>query len=291
MKNKKLIEDKNGLLTVNIPPSKRELNNFYKNIYFQEIPSKSFKKKYSQDEIKFNELNFKLANLFFKKNHKSILDVGCGEGYLLKFFNRRNYKCYGVDYSTYGIKNQNPKLLKKIEFMNCDVIEDDYFMNKQFDIIFLMNIAEHVPNFKFLIKKIYKKLKKNGLLFIRVPNEYDIIHNKFLKNNNLKKEQLEIFSPKHHLNYFNKTSLEKSLINNVNVKLITMYSDFPIEMFILNKFTNFYKNKAFGKHAQDLRVKVTNLIQEKKQLSKILEYYQLSLQLGLGRSITAVFKK
>ena len=43
------------------------LNNFYKNIYFQEIPSKSFKKKYSQDEIKFNELNFKLANLFFKK--------------------------------------------------------------------------------------------------------------------------------------------------------------------------------------------------------------------------------
>ena len=34
MKNKKLIEDKNGLLTVNIPPSKRELDNFYKNIYF-----------------------------------------------------------------------------------------------------------------------------------------------------------------------------------------------------------------------------------------------------------------
>jgi len=70
-----------------------------------------------------------------------------------------------------------------------------------------------------------------------------------------------------------------------------MYSDFPIEMFILNKFTNFYKNKAFGKHAHDLRVKVTNLIQEKNQLSKILDYYQLSLQLGLGRSITAVFKK
>ena len=110
MKNKKLIEDKNGLLTVNIPPSKRELDNFYKNIYFQEIPSKSFKKKYSQDEIKFNELNFKLANLFFKKYHKSILDVGCGEGYLLKFFDKLNYKCHGVDYSTYGIKNQNPKL-------------------------------------------------------------------------------------------------------------------------------------------------------------------------------------
>ena len=228
---------------------------------------------------------------FFKKYHKSILDVGCGEGYLLKFFDKLNYKCHGVDYSTYGIKNQNPKLLKKIEFINCDVVEDNYFMNKQFDIIFLMNIAEHVPNFTFFIKKIYKKLKKNGLLFIKIPNEYDIIHNKFLKNNNLKKEQLGIFSPKHHLNYFNKTSLEKSLINNVNVNLITMYSDFPIEMFILNKFTNFYKNKTFGKHAHDLRVKITNLIQERNQLTKILDYYQLSLQLGLGRSITAVFKK
>ena len=70
-----------------------------------------------------------------------------------------------------------------------------------------------------------------------------------------------------------------------------MYSDFPIEMFILNKFTNYYKNKSFGKNAHDLRIKITNLIQEQNKLDKILKYYQLSLELGLGREITAIFEK
>jgi 2-polyprenyl-3-methyl-5-hydroxy-6-metoxy-1,4-benzoquinol methylase len=288
---KKLVKNKDGLLTVNIKPNEKKLRKFYKDDYYQKNLSKSYKKKYSYDEIKFNELYFKLSKLFFKKKHKTILDIGTGEGYLLSFFKKYNYKCYGVDYSLYGIKNHNPKLLKKVEFINCDIIKDDFFLGKQFDIIFLMGVAEHVSNFNILIKKIYKKLKKNGILIIKVPNEYDIIHKKYLKNNNLKKEQLEIFNPLHHLNYFNKESLKRSITNNINLKCVTMYSDFPIEMFILNKFTNYYKNESFGKNAHDLRVKITNLIQEQNKLDKILKYYQLSLELGLGREITAIFEK
>ena len=288
---KRLVKNKNGLLTINIKPSKKILRKFYKDEYYQKTISKTYKKKYSCDDIKYNELSFKLSKLFFKKKHKSILDIGAGEGYLLSFFKKCNYKCYGVDYSLYGIKNHNPKLLKKIEFINCDIIKDDFFLGKQFDIIFLINVAEHVSNFNILIKKIYKKLKKKGILIIRVPNEYDIIHKKYLKDNNLRKEQFEIFNPLHHLNYFNKESLKKSVTNNVNLKCITMYSDFPIEMFILNKFTNYYKNKSFGKNAHDLRIKITNLIQEQNKLDKILKYYQLSLELGLGREITAIFEK
>tara|TARA_B100000029_G_C17586176_1_gene961183 strand:+ start:1240 stop:2112 length:873 start_codon:yes stop_codon:yes gene_type:complete len=288
---KKLVKDKNGLLTINIKPNEKILKKLYKDEYYQKTISQTYKKKYSNHEIKYNELSFKLSKLFFTKKHKSILDIGAGEGYLLNFFSKRNYKCYGVDQSLYGIKNHNPKLLKKIKFVNCNIVKDDFFSGKKFDIIFLMNVAEHVSNFNILLKKIYKKLNKNGILVIRVPNEYDIIHKKYLKNNNLKKEQLEIFNPLHHLNYFNKASLEKSVTNNVNLRCVTMYSDFSIEMFILNKFTNYYKNKSFGKHAHDLRIKITNLIQEQNKLDKILEYYKLNLELGLGREITAIFKK
>ena len=288
---KKLVKDKNGLLTINIKPNEKILRKLYRDDYYQKIISQTYKKKYSHHEIKYNELSFKLSKLFFKKKHKSILDIGAGEGYLLNFFNKRNYKCYGVDQSLYGIKNHNPKLLKKIEFVNCDIVKDDFFLGKKFDIIFLINVAEHVSNFNILIKKIYKKLNKNGILIVRVPNEYDIIHKKYLKDNNLRKEQLEIFNPLHHLNYFNKESLKKSVTNNVNLRCVTMYSDFSIEMFILNKFTNYYKNKSFGKHAHDLRIKITNLIQDQNKLDKILEYYKLNLEMGLGREITAIFKK
>ena len=40
------------------------------------------------------------------KTKINVLDIGAGEGYLLSFFKKHNYKCYGVDYSLYGIKNQ-----------------------------------------------------------------------------------------------------------------------------------------------------------------------------------------
>ena len=47
--------------------------------------------------------------------------------------------------------NDTVTLVKKIEFINCDIIKDDFFLGKQFDIIFLINVAEHVSNFNILI--------------------------------------------------------------------------------------------------------------------------------------------
>ena len=88
---KKLVKNKDGLLSVNKKPSQQELKNLYKNLYYQKNLSKTYKKRYSYDEIKFNELNFRLPQLFFKRKHKSILDIGTGEGYLLSFFINQNF--------------------------------------------------------------------------------------------------------------------------------------------------------------------------------------------------------
>ena len=130
---------------------------------------------------------------------------------------------------------------------------------------------------------------------VHFSNSYSYIFHKlssFSRVTDEHPDQLTIVAgPLHHLNYFNKDSLKKSVLNNVDLKCLTMYSDFPIEMFILNKFTNYYKNKSFGKNAHDLRVKITNLLAEHNQLDKILKYYQISLELGLGRDITAIFEK
>ena len=55
MKNKKLIEDKNGLLTVNIPPSKRELDNFIKIFIFKKFHLNHLKKNIRK--MKLNLMN------------------------------------------------------------------------------------------------------------------------------------------------------------------------------------------------------------------------------------------
>ena len=58
---KKLVKNKDGLLSVNKKPSQQELKNLYKNLYYQKNLSKTYKKRYSHDEIKFNELNPSIA--------------------------------------------------------------------------------------------------------------------------------------------------------------------------------------------------------------------------------------
>ena len=63
---KKLVKNKDGLLSVNKKPSQQELKNLYKNLYYQKNLSNTHKKRYSYDEIKYNELNFRLPQLFFK---------------------------------------------------------------------------------------------------------------------------------------------------------------------------------------------------------------------------------
>ena len=210
---------------------------------------------------------------------------------LLKYFNKLNYNCYGVDFSSYTIDYHNKSLLKHINFEPCDIINNQYFEGQKFDVIFLMSVAEHVANFSLLIKTLFNKLNKGGLLIIQVPNEYGLVHKKYAKDNKLKKNDMPFYNPLDHLNYFNKNSLKNSVLNNIKMRLITMYSDFPIEMFMLNNDTNYYKNKHFGKNAHDLRMKITNLLQKNNKPTDIVKYYEQSLNIGLGRTITAIFQK
>ena len=48
---KKLLKNKDGLLSVNQKPSQQELKNLYKNLYYQKNLSKTYKKRYPQYSI------------------------------------------------------------------------------------------------------------------------------------------------------------------------------------------------------------------------------------------------
>jgi len=286
----KLFKNQDGVYVVKKMPTLEEINKLYVKEYYQKRPSKSYKLKYSNSDLKFNELDYALSESFIK-NKKKILDVGCGEGYLLNFFLKKEYKCYGVDITNYGVKNHNAHILNKIIFQKKDINNNDFFENEKFDVIFLINVAEHVIDYKKLFKNINDKLNKNGIFIIKVPNEYDLVHTWYIQQNKIPKEALEIFNPLHHLNYFSKNSLINSVTNNMDVKTIKTYGDFPIEIFMLNKETNFYKKKNFGKTAHKIRVELSNLLYKKKKISDLLNFYEASLNVGVGRSITGVFKK
>lgn len=103
---------------------------------------------------------------------KKILDIGCGEGFLLKTLESEGFlNLFGVE----SDKNQFKRAkinLKNTKLFQLDAIT---FLRKnkiKFDIIFLYDILEHIEkkNVLLFLKLIHKNLNLKGIVLIKTPN-------------------------------------------------------------------------------------------------------------------------
>ena len=107
-------------------------------------------------------------NINIKKNSK-ILDVGCGKGNLLKLLGGKGYKLYGVD-----ISEENLAAAKKIK--NAKLLQADlnkglkHFKNDYIDIIFALDVIEHLLSPPLFLKECNRVLKQEEYLILTTPN-------------------------------------------------------------------------------------------------------------------------
>lgn len=114
---------------------------------------------------------YKRGELLLKKNKgiKKILDVGCGMGDFLDFFEGREIETVGVDISSYALS----KVRKRV---NCDLYQLDVasqrlpFPNKSFDAVTVFDVVEHLKSAELLFSELYRVLKPKGLVFLTTPN-------------------------------------------------------------------------------------------------------------------------
>ncbi|MFH6767361.1 class I SAM-dependent methyltransferase [Gaetbulibacter aquiaggeris] len=111
------------------------------------------------------------------KNTSRILDIGCGDGFLLDKLNEQGFKkLFGID----------PYLEKEIQ-------KNDYKIRKEsveglvnekckFDIIILSHVFEHFEEPHSSLKNIYKLLESNGALILRSPISSCYAFKKYKKN-------------------------------------------------------------------------------------------------------------
>jgi len=98
----------------------------------------------------------------------NILEVGCGEGLMMRQAVRRGWKVYGQDVSRHNAIMVKQKL--GIDIFVGE-LESAKYQDDFFDAIYLDSVIEHVPEPTKIIEEIYRILKPNGLLYIVCPNE------------------------------------------------------------------------------------------------------------------------
>jgi SAM-dependent methyltransferase len=101
------------------------------------------------------------------KNEGMALDIGCGNGSFLSYLKYLGWKVQGIEMSEKAAE------LARLNF-GIDVftgkLKDAPFEPDSFDYIHLSQVLEHLPDLEGSIKIIKNFLKKDGILFIGVPN-------------------------------------------------------------------------------------------------------------------------
>jgi SAM-dependent methyltransferase len=95
----------------------------------------------------------------------SVLDIGCGTGYLLSLLKELGAKVVGLEPGSHGQDGARKYDIPIIR---------DFFpslqMKNKFDIILAFCVLEHVQSYESFLQNIQKQLKDNGVIFLAVPD-------------------------------------------------------------------------------------------------------------------------
>lgn len=272
-------------------PSDSFLKEFYSEKYYQNNHG-NYAPSYSKSELSYFNFHDYLIDLALKKFAKNypntFADIGCGQGFSSRYFYEKGMKVSATDFSKDGLECCNPDIFKNIVFSQKDIINEDFFINQEFDLILLKHVLEHVKSPSTLIEKIKKKMNKNSILAVIVPNDCNNpIVDRYLSSNSLSFNEIKSFCPPEHLRYFSFNSLRK-FMTSLGLKEICNLGDFPIELFLLNKETDYY-SKSFGSTAHQIRCKLCEILMQLES-NKVFKLAESLGNVGLSRQIISLYK-
>ena len=267
-------------------PSQEELDHFYREEYFQACKSYSYSRDYSEEEMQFNLTQPVVADYIWKqagnKPVGKLIDIGCGEGFFARYFYDHGWEIECCDLSSFAIEKHNPEILgfftKNNVFKELDKL---IINNNKFDFINLSNVLEHVREPINLLERVNKIMGKDSMLRIKVPNDFSTLQQILLDSSRISSEYW--FNPPGHVNFFTKESL-KEVLTSCGFRIVKVLANFPIEILLINKFSNYVIDKSKGTEAHNVRVVMERYLMD-HGTDKYVEFMSLSAEVGLGRAI------
>lgn len=100
----------------------------------------------------------------------SILDVGCGGGFLTNYLAKKGHQVFGIDLSEKSLEiAKTSDTTESIHYALASAYELP-FPDESFDVVSAMDLLEHVEKPELVIKEASRVLKKGGLFFFHTFN-------------------------------------------------------------------------------------------------------------------------
>lgn len=275
-----------GYWRVKSPPSDQDLAAYYAQRYYQEARG-SYEHSYSTEEIR--HIRGKIALRWAiatdgRVGPGRLLDVGCGEGFVLAHGAQAGWAVRGLDFSDAGLLGQNPHLLDSLTtgdlFAN---LEDEIARGAQYEVVWLQNVLEHVIDPIRLLTRLKALTVPGGRLVVTVPNDFSRLQHLALTTGKIDRS-FWVALPD-HLSYFSAESLRR-VAARTGWQCCNLLADFPVDWFLFNAQSNYIADPAKGKSAHHARIALENLILD-GDASKITTFFESLADIGMGRDLTA----
>jgi 2-polyprenyl-3-methyl-5-hydroxy-6-metoxy-1,4-benzoquinol methylase len=198
----------------------------------------------------------KFWNFFnsIKQKKGKVLEIASFDGYLMSLLEKKNWDVHGCDPSAESILARK-KFKNKIK---TEFFRKGIYPKGEFDLIIFRNLLEHIYDINKFLKDVNFSLKKDGHIFIDVPNIKSII----------KAGSFGVFFHQ-HLSYFSTNTIVNILEKN-NFKVLKIHEGNPnLFIYAQKKITN--KKTITYKSDKKFLEKKMNVSQNMK--SKILKIF------------------
>lgn len=175
-------------------------------------------------------LDASVFHLTYKPNGL-LLEVGCGNGEMLKKMQQLGWIVEGIDFDSAAVDNARKKGLN----IRLGGLIEQNLPENSFDAIVMKHVIEHVPNPTAVLAECLRILKPNGKLIIQTPNINGIGH--WLFKNNWRG-----LEPPRHLHIFNKKSIS-NIATQAGFKKINVFTSANAAAFLFRGSINIRRSR------------------------------------------------
>lgn len=125
---------------------------------------------YESSLINLDDRNAFTSKVIEKVGHnKSVLELGCNNGYMTRIFHGRGCRVTGVDFDKNALELAKP-FCEKIHHLDLNQWNDTFLQEEKFDVIVLADVLEHLPHPRHLLERLFNSLLPGGYLVASLPN-------------------------------------------------------------------------------------------------------------------------